>query len=233
MSLWTYLAGLAHRAFDPDTYPTSAADPCAPEAGDAGFTTAVIGLAAKMARADGAASAAELQAAAQVFRPPPGEEGNFRRVFALAQQTVLGFDSYARQIGRKYRDRPCLLEDVLDGLFHIAAADGRVGERELTYLRRVSDLFGFDDLQFRRRKALNLGHDPADPYAALGLLPGTPCEEVRASWRRLTASAHPDQLIGRGAPEAAIRSAERHVAALNAAFEAIRQQTQRVSLVEN
>src|SRR5690606_34645470 len=113
------------------------AEECAPRPNDVGFTAAVIGLAAKMAKADGAVSEAELQAAAQVFRPPPGEEENFRRAFSLAKQTVLGFDSYAKQISRKYRARPCLLEDVLDGLFHIAAADGPVGAEELAYLEEV------------------------------------------------------------------------------------------------
>src|SRR5690606_38842308 len=131
MSVWSRIVELAARAFDPEADPPEFNEECAPRPNDVGFTAAVIGLAAKMAKADGEATDAELRAAAQVFRPPPGEEEHFRRAFSLAKQTVLGFDSYAKQIGRKYRARPCLLEDVLDGLFHIAMADGAVGEAEL------------------------------------------------------------------------------------------------------
>jgi DnaJ like chaperone protein len=212
----------AARAFDPEADPPQLNEECAPVAGDVGFTAAVIGLAAKMAKADGEVSETELAAAAQVFQPPPGEEGAFRRAFSLAKQTVLGFESYARQIGRKYRARPCLLEDVLDGLFHIAAADGVVGPREIAYLRAVSEQFGFSELEFRRIRATNLGPEPGDPYAVLGLLPGAKLEECRAAWRRLAAENHPDRMAARGAPPEFVRIAEEKSAQINAAFAAIR-----------
>jgi DnaJ like chaperone protein len=187
-----------------------------------GFTAAVVGLAAKMAKADGVSTEVEQRAAAQVFRPPPGEEGNFRRAFALAEQTVLGLDSYAKQIGRKYRARPCLLEDVLDGLFHIAGADGAVSEAELAYLADVAAHFGFSDMEFRRIKATNLGPDAGDPYAILGLLPGATMDEVRHAWRRQAAENHPDRMLARGAPPEFVEIARDKSAAINAAYARIR-----------
>jgi DnaJ like chaperone protein len=222
MSVWSRLADAATRAFDPEAEPPADYETCAPDPNDVGFTAAVIGLAAKMARADGAVSETEVAAAARVFRPPPGEEAAFRRVFSIAKQSVLGYESYAKQIGRKYRARPCLLEDVLDGLFHIAASDGVVGDRELTYLRSVADHLGFSDLEFRRIKATNLGPDPGDPYAVLGLLPGATLEESRKAWRRLAAENHPDMMTSRGAPPEFVRIAEQKTAAINAAFASIR-----------
>jgi DnaJ like chaperone protein len=222
MSVWSRIVELAQRAFDPEAEPPAFSEECAPQPNDVGFTAAVIGLAAKMAKADGEASEEELHAAAQVFRPPAGEEAAFRRAFNLAKQTVHGFDSYARQIGRKYRARPCLLEDVLDGLFHIACADGAVGARELAYLERVAEHFGFSDLEFRRIKASNLGPDADDPYAVLGLLPGATMEEVRAAWRRLAAENHPDRMLQRGAPPEFVAIARDKTAAINAAYELIK-----------
>ena len=224
MSVWSKIVELAQRAFDPEAEPPDFAEECAPKAGDVGFTAAVIGLAAKMAKADGTATEVEMEAAAQVFRPPAGEEGHFRRAFMLAQQTVLGFDSYAKQIGRKYRARPCLLEDVLDGLFHIAAADGPVTEVELSYLSEVGAHFGFSELEFRRIKATNLGPDADDPYAVLGLLPGASMEEVRHAWRRMAAENHPDRMTQRGAPPEFISIARDKTAAINAAYARIREE---------
>jgi DnaJ like chaperone protein len=222
MSVWSRILELASRAFDPDIDPPGPFEECAPQPNDVAFTAAVIGLAAKMARADGYALQVELEAAQRVFRPPPGEEGNFRRAFILAQQTVLGFDSYARQVGRRYRSRPCLLEDVLDGLFHIAAADGDVTEAELAYLAEVAALFGFSELEFRRIKATNLGPEAGDPYAVLGLLPGATMDEVREAWRKLAADNHPDTMLSRGAPPEFVEIAREKTAAINAAYAQIR-----------
>lgn len=222
MSVWSRIVELAARAFDPEADPPEFGEECAPRPNDVGFTAAVIGLAAKMARADGATSDRELAAAAIVFRPPPGEEEHFRRAFMLAQQTVLGFESYAKQIGRKYRARPCLLEDVLDGLFHIAMADGYVGDAEITYLAEVANHFGFTEMEFRRIKATNLGPDKDDPYAVLGLLPGAAMEEVRQAWRRLAAENHPDRMAQRGAPPEFVDIARDKTAAINAAYARIR-----------
>jgi DnaJ like chaperone protein len=224
MSVWSRIVELAARAFDPEADPPEYGEECAPRPNDVGFTAAVIGLAAKMARADGCTTDAEIAAAAQVFRPPPGEEEHFRRAFMLAQQTVLGFDSYARQIGRKYRARPCLLEDVLDGLFHIAGADGHVSDAELEFLEEVAAHFGFSEQEFRRIKATNLGPDAGDPYAVLGLLPGAAMEEVRQAWRRAAAENHPDRMLQRGAPPEFVEIARDKTAAINAAYARIREE---------
>lgn len=224
MSVWSRIVELAARAFDPEADPPQPGEECAPQPNDVGFTAAVIGLAAKMAKADGTAVEAEMRAAATVFRPPPGEEEAFRRAFMLANQTVLGFDAYARQIGRRYRARPCLLEDVLDGLFHIAAADGAVTDREVEFLAEVADRFGFSELEFRRIRASNLGPEADDPYTVLGLLPGAAMDDVHKAWRRLAAENHPDRMVQRGAPAEFVDIARDKTAAINAAYARIREE---------
>ncbi|PZO52459.1 MAG: molecular chaperone DjlA [Alphaproteobacteria bacterium] len=224
MSVWSRIVELAARAFDPEADPPEFNEECAPRPNDVGFTAAVIGLAAKMAVADGRTTESEMSAASQVFRPPPGEEQHFKRAFSLAGQTILGFDSYAKQIGRKYRARPCLLEDVLDGLFHIAAADGAITQAELDYLAEVAAHFGFSEMEFRRIKATNLGPEAGDPYAVLGLLPGASMEEVRQAWRRTAAENHPDRMLQRGAPPEFVEIAREKTAAINAAYALIREE---------
>ncbi|MBI1186516.1 MAG: DnaJ domain-containing protein [Alphaproteobacteria bacterium] len=224
MSVWSRIIDMAQSVFDPEADAPETSQECAPDPNDVGFTAAVIGLAAKMAKVDGEADEQEMSAAARVFRPPPGEEAAFRRVYTLARQSVHGFESYARQIGRKYRARPCLLEDVLDGLFHIAASDGAVDAAELAYLQTVAEHFGFSELEFRRIKATNLGPDARDPYAVLGLLPGASLEEARQAWRRMAAENHPDRMSQRGAPDAFVKIAEEKTAAINAAYAQIREE---------
>ncbi len=194
MSIWSQLANLAGSAFDVGEEPSrEVAEPlCGPDANDLEFTAAVVGLGAKLAKADGLVTVDEVAAFSRVFRSAPGDEAAMRRVFNIARQTVIGYESYARRIARRYANRPCLLEGVLDGLFQIAAADGAVTSDELAYLRSVSDSFGFNEDQYRRIKASHLGAEPDDPYLVLGVPHMSTFEDVRAAYRRLMRENHPD-----------------------------------------
>src|ERR1051326_3622886 len=88
------------------------------------FTIAGIALAGKMAKDDGLVSGAELEAFERTFRVPAEEQANVRRIFNLARQDVAGYEAYAGQIAKLFVGNPGVLEDVLDGLFEIAKADG-------------------------------------------------------------------------------------------------------------
>ena len=48
---------------------------------------------------------------------------NVARVFNLAKQDVTGYEAYAEQLAAMFKGNRKLLEDVLEGLFHIAKAD--------------------------------------------------------------------------------------------------------------
>ncbi|HKK30207.1 MAG TPA: TerB family tellurite resistance protein, partial [Alphaproteobacteria bacterium] len=108
-----------------------------------GFTIGVIALAAKMAKADGRVTRNEISAFRRLFHFAPGEEQNVARLFNQAKQDVAGFESYAEQLNRLLRDSPGVREQVLDCLFEIATADGKVHPDELEFLRRVGEIFGF------------------------------------------------------------------------------------------
>ncbi|THD59619.1 TerB family tellurite resistance protein, partial [Phenylobacterium sp.] len=149
MSFWRKIAGLAARNLD-----EAECDVCPPglPGEDPAFSTAVTALGAKLAKADGDAQASEYAAFSEVFHPDAGSEGNVRRLYQLARQTTRGFEGYARRLQKRYHACPQLLEDVVDGLFFIAASDGVVTSDELAYLQRVSELFGQSPLVFRRLK---------------------------------------------------------------------------------
>ncbi|MEZ5946688.1 MAG: molecular chaperone DjiA [Hyphomonas sp.] len=227
MSLWTRLLESGKRLFDADLVPmdepmVDGADTCAPDPNDVGFTAAVVGLGAKLAKADGTVSDREIMVFSRVFRTAPEEADNVRRVFNLARQTVRGYESYARRIGRRYRDRPCLLEGVMDGLFQIAGADGVVTADELDYLRNVSDAFGFSEATFRRIKASHLGPDRDDPYHILGVAHDANFDDIRAAYRQLMADNHPDRMIQMGAPREFEDAIHAKAAAITAAYAQIR-----------
>jgi len=144
-----------------------------------------------------------------------------RRLFDLAKTSIGGFDHYARQIAALYQDRPEMLEDVLDGLFSIATADGWVHEHELSYLERVGEIFGLDERRFARLKARHVRAGGPDPYAVLGLERGSSDLAVKQRHRGLALENHPDRLLSRGLPPEYMKLANDRLAAINAAYDEI------------
>ena len=184
-----------------------------------GFTIAVIALGAKMAKADGQVTRDEVTVFRQVFAIPEGEEGNAAKVFNLARQDTAGFDAYAHKIRAMFRaDDSKVLIDLMEGLFHIATADGNYHDKEDDFLAQVATIFGLSDGCFRSLRARFVDGTLPDPYLMLGVAANAPMSEVRAAWKQAVRDTHPDVMIARGVPPEAVKLAERRLIAINAAW---------------
>ena len=188
------------------------------------FTIAVVALAGKMARADGVVSEQEFEIFREAFGVPPEEEDNIHRIFNLARQDIAGFEYYAGQIAQLFVGNPAMLEDVLDGLFEIAKADGVLHPEEARFLERVAEIFGFAPNEFRRIRASHFAPELTDPYVILGLSYSADDNELRQTYRRLVRENHPDRLMARGVPPEFIKLATDKLAAINSAYEKIQQE---------
>ena len=187
------------------------------------FTIAVIALGAKMAKADGHVTRDEVTAFREVFHIPQSEEANAARLFNMARTDIAGFEDYAHRIKAMYgaEDRP--LCDLMEGLFHIAMADGKYHPGEDAFLHRVAEIWGFSELRFSRIRAQFVPDAERDPYDVLGVDPEAPIEDIRAAWRAEVRDSHPDRLMARGVPEEAVKLAEKRLIAVNRAWEQINQ----------
>jgi DnaJ like chaperone protein len=159
------------------------------------FTVGVIALGAKMAKADGVVTMDEVNAFKEVFKVPEGEMKNVAN--------------------RK------LLEDVLDGLFHIAKADEQLHPKEEQFLAGVAKRFGMTDTEFAYVKARHVIASKRNPYDVLGIKPSISNEELKSQYRKLIAENHPDKLIARGVPKEFVSLATEKVAAINEAYDQI------------
>ncbi|XSG82924.1 MAG: TerB family tellurite resistance protein [Methyloligella sp. ZOD6] len=232
MSIWGKLAGAAaglaiggpigallggvagHFAIDREEQETPAENQVA-------FTVGVIALGAKMAKADGVVTMDEVSAFKEVFKVPEGEMRNVARVFNLAKQDVSGYEAYAEQLAAMFKGNQKLLEDVLEGLFHIAKADSAVHPREENFLRQVAKRFGFSDSHFDYIRARHVVAEKRNPYEVLGVDPGIGNDALKAHYRRLVADNHPDKLLARGVPPEFINIATEKLAAINESYDAI------------
>src|SRR3954468_18080408 len=133
------------------------------------FTIGVIALGAKIAKVDGEVTRDEVEAFRSFFHVPPGEEKNVERFFDLAKRDAAGFEPYAPQVAALFPDAREVLENVLEGLFDIAKADGKAGAAEAEYLAKVAALFGLSSERFERARAAALGVAECEPCIVLGI----------------------------------------------------------------
>lgn len=185
------------------------------------FTIAVIALGAKMAKADGRVSRNEVAAFRSVFIIPPAEEASAAKIFNLARQDVAGFDAYARKIAAMFPAKDPVLTDLMEGLFHIAVADGTYHPEEDAFLAEVARIFGIDAPAFAQLRASYVVDANPDPYAVLGVTPTTPLEDIKAHYKAAVRETHPDRMTARGVPAEAVKLASDRLAALNRAWEEI------------
>ncbi len=185
------------------------------------FTTAVIVLSAKMAKADGQVTREEVDAFKELFDIPAGEMKDVGRLFDEAKKDAGGFEPYAEQIALMFASQPAVMEELLGGLFHIAKADGVVHPNELNFLRKTALIFGFTEQQFERLKTIYVGTEESDPYQILGLTRKASDKAVKKAYRKLIRENHPDMLIAQGMPQEFIDVANEKMAAINAAYDRI------------
>lgn len=191
----------------------------APPERSVAFAIAVIALGAKMAKADGLVTRDEVTAFREVFHIAEKDEQGAARVFNLARQDVAGFTDYATRIHAMFEGQRETLTDLLEGLFHIAVADGFYHPNEDAFLEEVARIFDIPDREFKALRARFVPDAPRDPYTVLGVSPDMTLDEIRAVWRKLVRDNHPDAMMARGVPEEAVRLAEKRMIDINRAWE--------------
>lgn len=199
------------------------------------FTVGVIVLGAKMAKADGRVTRAEVEAFKRVFQIAPSQTKLVGRIFDQARKSVDGFEPYAFQLSQTFRYNPTVLEEILGGLFIIAASDSAgLSPAELQFLQRISVIFGFDNDDFYRiaaragvkTRSQSQPHTKArneneESYAILGIKESSTSEEIKAAYRDLIRKHHPDKLIAQGLPPEFIATANEKMKRINVAYDTL------------
>ena len=193
MSVWGKLAGAAAGLLGGGPI---GQEEDGPAENEVAFTVGVIALGAKMAKADGIVTVDEVNAFKEVFKIPEGEMQNVARVFNLAKEDATGYEVYAEQLATMFKGNRKLLEDVLEGLFHIAKADQVLHPREEEFLGQVAKRFGITETEFSYIKARHLTAAKRNPYDVLGVNASIGSDELKSHYRKLVLENHPGQAYG-------------------------------------
>ena len=185
------------------------------------FAIALIILTAKLAKADGQVSKEELIAIKNKLKIPDHEIDQVGKIFNKAKEDSLGYEPYAQQIAQIYRNNPVVLDEVINILFYIAEADGKVSDSEITMIRNIARIFGINQSQFEGIRESRKGSDKLNPYVVLGCDPNDDFASIRKKYLNLSKAHHPDVLVNKGVPKEVIEESKKKMRAINSAFDQI------------
>ena len=185
------------------------------------FAISLIILTAKLAKADGHVSKEELIAIKQKLKVPDKEIDQVGKIFNKAKEDALGYEPYARQIAQIYRNNPAVLDEVINILFYVAEADGKVSNSELIIIRNIAKVFGLTSNQFEGIKESRKGSDKLNPYVVLGCSQNDDFKTIRKKYLQLSKEHHPDILVSKGVPNEVIEESKKKMRAINSAFDKI------------
>ena len=186
------------------------------------FALSVIILTAKLAKADGVVTQDEIEVFKEKFKIPPQEEEQVRKIFNEAQKTVYGFESIAQQVGELFQDSQEVLEEIINNLFYVAEADGKISDSEISFIKSVSSIFKFDENTFQRIYQTRLNDKESDPYKVLGVKRTDNDETIKNAWIKLNKEHHPDNLVAKGMPPEFIEQATKETSSINTAYDKIK-----------
>jgi len=190
------------------------------------FMVALISLAAKVAKADGRVSPAEITAFDDFLRQDlgmnPEERSLAARIFNQARDSRVPAAAFARQLREVMRGQPDRLRDLISILLKIAWADGRLDPAEEQLIRTIAADLGLTGRDYEEAAALFARGNLNSAYALLGLSPDASQEEIRRSYRRLAREYHPDTIAAKGLPEDFLKFANEKLQAINEAYGQIR-----------
>ena len=185
------------------------------------FAISLIILTAKLSKADGHVSKEELVAVKQKLKIPNHEIDQVGKIFNKAKEDSLGYEPYAQQIAQIYQNNPAVLDEVINILFYIAEADGKVTDSELTMIKSIARIFRLTDSQFEGIKESRKGSDKLNPYVVLGCSSNDDFATIRKKYLQLTKEHHPDILMSKGVPGEIMEESKKKMRAINSAFKKI------------
>jgi DnaJ like chaperone protein len=210
------------------------------------FFTATFSVMGHLAKADGAVSPSEINAAkAAMDRFELSTE--LRRaaiqLFTEGKKTTFPLNDALDQFRAECHQRYTLLRVFMEILFETAYADGPLRFSEERLLLQISDRLHLSRLDFYALKAridseqrlAHSGHERArrrpapppirssidDAYAVLGIRASATDAEIKAAYRRLIGQHHPDRLAASGLPADKVKIATEKTQQIRKAYERI------------
>ncbi len=198
------------------------------------FIYHLMAMGAKLAKADGPINQLERdhvdRLMRQQFRLNDKGRADAIRIWNQAKESEYSFAHYAAAFNEAFGKERYQVNNMMDVLFSIAAADGRLHPREEELLLRAAHSFRISRLQYDRIKQRfyntappkQAAYNPLDPhYAILGVSHADSIDTIKQKYRSLAMRWHPDKVLASGASPEAQRHAKEKFQQIKDAYDQV------------
>ncbi|WP_066963086.1 co-chaperone DjlA [Microbulbifer sp. Q7] len=195
------------------------------------FIVALFSMLAKMAKADGQVSKAEIQLVDDFInnnlRLNAEDRQQAIKIFQNAKDDQFSIYDYAQQYRQLIRNQ-AMREMVYRLLFAVAFADGELHPAEEQILRKIPASLGLHESiftamynEFTHRSPGASADTLKAHYDILGCSPEATDKELKLAYRRKAAEFHPDKIASKGLPDEFMRHAEDQMKTITVAYDTI------------
>lgn len=200
------------------------------EGAQAVFIVTLFSMLAKIAKADGQVSKAEVRLVDDFIqnnlRLSAEDRKHAIQIFQNAKSDTYSIYDYAEQY-RQLVHNQAMREMVYRLLFAVAYADGELHAAEEEILRRIPSHLGLHESIFNAmhgefgRSAQYSTASLQQHYDILECRPDASDRELKLAYRRKAAEFHPDKIAAKGLPEEFMRYAEDQMKSITVAYDTI------------
>ncbi len=188
------------------------------------FFVASFSMLAKLAKADGRISDAEMRSIRQFMvrdlNLNAQSQQAAEQIFHAALRTPQSFEDFAGQFYQHFYGQPQLLELMIDILLRVSVADGSLQEDEERLILSAVRIFKLTEADYQKLKSRYV-RDTDRFYARLGCSRSDTDETIKKKYRSLVRDYHPDTIAAKGLPEEFVKFANDKFREIQEAYEAI------------
>ena len=191
------------------------------------FFVAAFSMLAKLAKADGRVSQAEIETVENFMiydlNLDPQSRQIARNIFQTAIESRENFNDFAAQFYNQFRTQYQMLDLMIDILIRVSVADGSLSQSEEQLILAAVRIFNFSDEQYKKLKSRYV-QDSEKYYAILGCDSSDSNEHIKSQYRKLVLDYHPDKIASKGLPEEFTKFANDKFREIQEAYEFIKKE---------
>ncbi len=192
------------------------------------FFTAAFSMLAKISKADGRVVPEEIAIVEGFMKNElqldAEAQETAKNIFRQAIHSPSSFEDFARQFYMIFKFQPHVMELMLDVLFRVSMADGKMVAGEETMLQNAARIFQFSQEKYQQFVSTYLPQADGRDYAVLKLDKTATDAEIKKQYRLLVNEYHPDKIQSKGLPEEFVKLANDKFIEVQTAYENIKKE---------
>jgi len=187
----------------------------------------IFSLLGKLAKIDGIISEEEEQEVRKFINENmklSGQEAEMAmKIFYEAEKSNHSYVEYANQLGQIFQNDRRMLNNIMDVLLKIAAADGVLDPNEEKMMLEVSRIFRISQSEYARMKTFYI-KETDKYYKILGCNVTDDNEIIKKKYRKMIMEYHPDKIISKDLPKEFVELANQKFREIQEAYDGIKKE---------